>query len=159
MLPPFGEVGGTMVHTWITASNDKLSEHVVSIGARHFKRALAKGDASFYGDYELDVYIGTLHDYDSLWEVAAKVIRNGGGWIRYAKMKEAETVYGDAEYSSLDRVLAEFGWLSDEAVQRFLPRREDRRVLRTHVFRRDGNFKMIAVETARLYYVFCFATS
>ena len=145
-----------MVHTWIAASNDKLSERTTSIGARHFKRALATGDASFYGDYELDVYIGTRHDYDSLSVVTAKVIRDGGGWIRTCRLLEHAE---NGEYSSLNCVLSEFGWLSDAAAKRFLPRREDGRVLRTHVIRRDGNFNMIAVETARLYYVFCFATS
>ena len=148
-----------MVHTWIRACNDKLSTITPSLGAHNFKRALATGDVSFYGDYELGVYIGTRHDYDSLWSVAAKVIQKGGGWIRSNKMDDAEKVYGGAEYASLGSVLSEFGWLSDAAVRRFLPRREDGRVVRTHVFRRDGNFKMIAVETARLYYVFCFATS
>ena len=144
-----------MVHIWIAACNEKLSERVPSIGARNFRRALATGEASFYGDCELDIFIGTRNDYDSLLEVAETVLRAGGGWIRSSKMNDAKPV----EYSSMSRVLSEIGWFSDSAERRILPRRERGRVLRSFVFRNDGNFKLFAAETEGFYYVICFATS
>lgn len=152
-----------MVHTWISVRNDKIvgGDAAKSIGARHFRRALMVDGTSFYGDYDLDVYVGTHSDYDSLWAVAAKVIRGGGGWIRYTDMGVAESAFANAKYSSMENLLGEFGWVSTDACEKLLPRKEKggEHIVRTHVFRRDGNFKLIAVETRRLYYVFCFATS
>jgi hypothetical protein len=152
-----------MVHTWISVRNDRIvgDDTVKSIGARHFRRALMVDGTSFYGDYDLDMYVGTQSDYDSLWAVAAKVIRDGSGWIRYTNMDVAESEFANAEYSSMEKLLREFGWVSAAACEKLLPRKEKggEHIVRTHVFRRDGNFKLIAVETSRLYYVFCFATS
>jgi hypothetical protein len=147
-----------MVHTWIHVVNDR---DPTGIGARHFQKALRNDRMSFYGDYSLSVYIGTRNDYDSLWGVAAKVIHNGDGWVRCNKMEEAAAEYAGIEYRALEDVLSTFANLSDSACKRLLPRKErdGGHILRTTVFRRDGNFYLIAVETQRLYYVFCFATS
>lgn len=143
-----------MVHTWIRAYNERLSHGFPSMGARHYRKALA-AEASFYGDYELHIYIGTLNDYTSLWEVAKKVIRKGDGWIRSSQMEDTE----QADYSSMRQVLAEIGSLSESAVDRILPRGDRGKVLHSFVVRNDGNFKLIAAETEYLYYVVCFATS
>lgn len=147
-----------MVHTWLSVRNDRIVGSF-SMGARHLRRALATGGSFFYGDYDLDVYIGTRNDYDSLWDVAATVLRNGSGWLRTLRMEEAVSKFGDARYINMNWLISELGSLSEEAVRRLLPRRESGQIQRTFVFRRDGNFKLIAVETERLYYVFCFATS
>ena len=144
-----------MVHTWIRLRNDRVDGP--GIGVRRAAGILADSETRFYGDYDFDMYIGTRHDYSGLEAVVAKVIRGGGGWIRNCRVGEERDSYD--RYSSLSSVLNEFCWLSEKGLRRLLPRKEDRSVVRVIVVRNDGNFKMIAVETQRLYYVFCFATS
>lgn len=127
------------------------------MGSRQVARVLADPETRFYGDYDFDMYIGTRHDYPSLEAVAEKVIRRGNGWIRNCRVEEGRTRHD--QYTNLGAILAEFCWLSHKGQQRLLPRKEMGSLVRTLVLRCDGNFKMIAVETQRLYYVFCFATS
>ncbi len=127
------------------------------MGSRHVARVLADPETRFYGDYDFDMYIGTQHDYPSLEAAAEKVIRRGSGWIRNCRIEEGRD--GCDQYANLGAILAEFCWLSHKGQRRLLPRKETGNVVRVLVLRCDGNFKMIAVETRRLYYVFCFATS
>jgi len=141
-----------MVHTWLSLRNDKLTCPCLS--ARFMPRIFRGEDhAYFYGDYDLDIYIGTKHDYPSLDAVVAAVVRQGGGWIRNIKHKErTEMLY-------IANIINEFGHLPDK--RKLFPHKESAFDVRlpTDIYRHDGNFKMYACETPRFYYVFCFATS
>lgn len=140
-----------MVHTWISLRNDKFG--LPSIGKNVMRIFQGDDPANFYGDYDLDIYIGTKHDYDSLDVVVSAVISCGNGWIRYIKDKiRTESMY-------LASIINEFGNVSDK--RKLFPRKErayDERHT-VDIYRSDGNFKMYACETPRFYYVFCFATS
>jgi hypothetical protein len=107
----------------------------------------------FYGDYDLDVYIGTKSDYGGLQATAEAVIERSGGWVRRCILEK------EVEYRSLAAVLSEFGSVSDAQLRKVFPRKEKGTVIRTLQYRKDGNFTMLACETERAYYVFCFATS
>ena len=127
------------------------------MGSRRVASVLADPESRFYGDYDFDMYIGTRNDYPNLEAVVAKVIRGGGGWVCGCRIEEGRD--GTNQYTNLGTILAEFCWLSHKGQQRLLPRKETGMLSRALVLRHDGNFKMIAVETPHLYYVFCFATS
>jgi hypothetical protein len=121
-------------------------------------RIFKNEEVYFYGDYDLDIYIGTKHDYRSLGDVAAAVIQAGRGWIR--NLKEPERSLTDR---SLTSILSECGYVPTCELSKFLPRKgvgeAGDRLVRCDVYRKDGNFAMFACETQRYYYVICFATS
>ena len=110
----------------------------------------------FYGDYDLDIYIAAKSDYTTGGLEAAIVTVGGaeGGWARRCSVIEKER-----HWSSLSSIVSEFGDVSDRGVRKMFPWREDGVVVRACQTRYDGNFKMLACETGRFYYVFCFATS
>lgn len=128
------------------------------MGARHVRRIFRDTDTCFYGDYDLDIYLGTFNDYPTLEEAVAAVLRRGTGWIRHCSLEGAAA--GSRTYRTLGHVVDEFGRLSERNLRKMFPRRETGDLVRTLVLRYDGNFKMIVVESQRhLYYIFCFATS
>jgi hypothetical protein len=141
-----------MVHHWIHLRNDKVTEPCLN---QRVTRIFQNRGASFYGDYDLDIYIGTKHDYGSLEAVIEKVLRDGSGWIRNVKMRDAIAL--EARY--LSRLMSDCGWFEDAAFKKMVPWKEDGRLLHTLVLRKDGNFIFYGCETARFYYVICFATS
>jgi hypothetical protein len=139
-----------MVHTWISLRNDRIGDLCLN---RRITRIFRTGDAMFYGDYDLDVYIGTKSDYDGLEATADAVIDRSRGWVRNCRLEK------EMEYRTLSRVLSEFGSVSDSQLHKVFPRKEKGTVVRTLQYRKDGNFTLLACETERAYYVFCFATS
>jgi hypothetical protein len=112
--------------------------------------------AFFYGDYDLDIYIGTKSDYKCLEHVVNKVIqKGGGGWIGNCRLENGTYIPN----RSITSIINEFGNVYDSQIHKFLPSRDKFVMKQVFDYRNDGNFKMIACETDHLYYVFCFATS
>jgi hypothetical protein len=139
-----------MVHCWISLRNNKndhksLKPKIINI----FKNS----DSFFYGDYDLDIYIGTKNDYSSLESVVSKVIDNGNGWIRNRDKEYKYTYY------SLEKIISFFGDIDSSSFRKLFPRKEKFSIKKTIELRKDGNFTTIASETNKFYYVFCFATS
>lgn len=141
-----------MVHSWIRLVNDKIvkpciNPKVVSI--------FQNSESRFYGDYDLDIFIGTKHDYHSLEETISSVIETQKGWISNCKLEHSK----QKVYSLLSQIISEFGYIENHSIKKILPKKENQNVLQTLELRNDGNFKMISCETEKFYYVFCFATS
>lgn len=127
-------------------------------GVRELARARTRGETCFYGDNQVTIYVGTKHDYADLDAVAAAVARrNQRNWIaRSLDAKVAE------DAMSLAGVISACGSVSPKTLRRLFPWREyaDIETRRAcTVYRRDGNFAVFALESSRLYYVVCFATS
>jgi hypothetical protein len=143
-----------MVHSWIRLRNNKIVEKCLN---DRIIRILKNKDTYFYGDYDLDVYIGTKHDYSNLQSCVAKVIQIGKGWIKNCLINNDEMIgcFG----STIIGVIWQFGSIDEKYSKKILPRRDTGILKKTLVYRNDGNFKMIACETEYFYYVFCFATS
>ena len=141
-----------MVHHWIHLRNDKIVKPCLN---HRVTRVFRNGAASFYGDYDLDVYIGTKHDYGSLETVIEKVVGEEGGWIRNVKLRDAVPL----DTTHLSSILSDCGWFNDAAFKKIVPWKEDGVLVRALVLRKDGNFIFYGCETARFYYVICFATS
>jgi hypothetical protein len=139
----------TMVHLWTRIQNDKV---LAGMGRRVKSIFTDRPPASFYGDHMLAVYIGTWHDYPTLEAVVAKVISRETGWIRNCKeRKGAETV-------RLESVLNNFGYVP--LARKMFPHKENPDThVQVDIYRRDGNFKMLACSTEHFHYVFCFDTS
>ena len=68
-----------MVHTWISLRNDKINSPCQN---KRILRIFRNESVRFYGDYNLDIYLGTKHDYTNLEQVISKVINISGGWIK-----------------------------------------------------------------------------
>lgn len=141
-----------MVHTWISLRNDKLYHPCQN---KRILRIFKNKDVRFYGDYDLDIYLGVKNDYDSLEAVISKVISNGDGWIRNIQISNAKL----CDTSNLTYYISDCGFMPFKEFKKMWPRREDYKVLRGLELRKDGNFYMYACETERYYYVICFATS
>ena len=141
-----------MVHTWVSLTNDKINYVCLN---KRILRIFRNEDIRFYGDYNLDVYLGTKNDYVNLEAVVSKVIASGGGWIRHNEMSDAR----QCVMHRLDQYMSDCGDIPDREFKKMFPRREDGKVIKGIVLRKDGNFLMYACETARFYYVICFATS
>ena len=141
-----------MVHTWISLCNNKIERPCEN---KRILRIFKNDDVCFYGDYELNIYLGTKHDYPNLETVVSKVISNSNGWVRYITPDNAK----QTESSYLSNYISSCGWMPDNEFQKMWPRREDCRVVKGYELRKDGNFQMFACETSRFYYVICFATS
>jgi hypothetical protein len=142
-----------MVHTWVSLQNDRITRPCDN---RRVLRIFRVTDTCFYGDYELDIYMGTKHDYTSLDAVIAKVIAKGSGWIQNARPEDAQDT---TTYGSLFDIVNEFGSVGHSEKRKLFPWRETGDLVRATVLRKDGNFGMVACETRRFYYVLCFATS
>ena len=145
-----------MVHAWVSLCNDRLSGACIN---PRVLRIFKNEDTRFYGDYDLDIYIGTKHDYTSLHRVVDTVVHEKGtGWIR--NIRDVEHILEDR---SLTSILSECGWVPTKELPKLLPRKGVAEaglpLVNCWVYRNDGNFKVVACETGRYYYVICFATS
>jgi hypothetical protein len=144
-----------MAHLWVSLCNDRLSEPCLN---KRILRIFKHEWTRFYGDYELDIYLGTKNDYEGLEGVVERVVARGRGWIR--NLREPERVATD---QTLLRVLDRCGDVPSTMLHKFLPRKgvaeASEPLVRCLVYRADGNFTAIACETERYYYVVCFATS
>jgi hypothetical protein len=77
--------------------------------------------------------------------------------IHSINMDAAEDEYAGINYSSMAEIISQFGEFPLKACMKLMPCKEKNvRFLRTHVFHCTGNCTLIAVETERLYYVFCY---
>jgi hypothetical protein len=141
-----------MVHSWIHIKNDKLSDKCLN---HRVCRLFRSKSASFYGDYDLDIYIGTKSDYKSLQNVVQKVITKGRGWIGNCSLEDEVHMSN----TSMSSILNEFGSINSYQMHKFVPPKDKFVMKQVTHYRKDGNFKMIACETEHMYYVFCFATS
>lgn len=141
-----------MVHSWIHLKNNNITDTCMN---SRVKRIFNNPHTFFYGDYDLDVYIGQKDTYHSLQTVVRKVIKKHNGWISCCSV--ANELVGD--YSSLSQIIGEFGNIHYTQLHKLFPRKETSVLKQTLVYRKDSNFKMIACETDKFYYVFCFATS
>lgn len=140
-----------MVQLWVSLQNNRISGPCMN---RRVTRIFLDEYVFFYGDYDLDIYIGTKHDYRSLDDVVHKVRDKCTGWIRYCHERESVV------QKSLKDVIGECGNLTHKSLPKVFPRRESVwDTVQCEIYRDDGNFKMFACETERFYYVICFATS
>jgi len=109
----------------------------------------------FYGDYDLDIYLGTKHDYTNLEQVISKVINISGGWIKNITLHDIKP----NELTHLVSYMSYCGIIPHKELKKMFPRRENYNVTKGITLRKDGNFIMYACETEKFYYVICFATS
>jgi hypothetical protein len=141
-----------MVHSWIHLRNDRITEKCLN---HRVTRLFRNRHAFFYGDYDLDIYLSPKGDYASLRDAVNRVIVKSGGWVSRCRVNEEVM----EDYRSLTRIISEFGRVDDSQMYKFLPRRDTTPVIHSVRYRKDGNFKLLACETEKFYYVFCFATS
>ena len=74
-----------MVHTWISLQNDSINSPCLN---KRILRIFRNESVNFYGDYNLDIYIGTKHDYSNIEEVISKVkLLIFGKFKAYLKVK------------------------------------------------------------------------
>jgi hypothetical protein len=143
-----------MVHTWVSLRNDRIGTPCDN--RRVLRIFHGENAAHFYGDYDLDIFMGTKHDYKSLDAVIAKTTAKSGGWIHCVSPEDGTD---STAYSSLFDIMNEFASASQSQKRKLFPWRETGDLVRVRRMRDDGNFKMYACETQRFYYVLCFATS
>ena len=141
-----------MVHTWISLRNDKINSPCQN---KRILRIFRNKSVLFYGDYDLDIYLGTKHDYTNLEQVISKVINISGGWIKNITLHDIKP----NELTHLDSYMSYCGIIPDKELKKMFPHRENYNVTKGITLRKDGNFIMYACETEKFYYVICFATS
>ena len=141
-----------MVHTWISLRNDKINSPCQN---KRILRIFRNESVRFYGDYNLDIYLGTKHDYTNLEQVISKVINISSGWIKKITLNDIKP----NELTHLDSYMYDCGIIPDKELKKMFPRRENYKVTKGITLRKDGNFIMYACETEKFYYVICFATS
>ncbi len=141
-----------MVHSFIHLKNKIVYDKCLNY---RISRIFKDEHTYFYGDCELDVFIGTKNDYSCVQDVVRKVKEKGSGWIRNCRLED-EIV---GTYGSLTNIINEFGNISESQMHKIFPKKETKEVKSSFIYRKDGNFTIIACETERFYYVFCFATS
>lgn len=147
-----------MVQLWISLTNKKLKRKCIN---SKITRIFRNEQNYFYGDNELDIYIGTKNEYKSVEEVVDKVITIESGWIRNCgRIWGKEPI--EEPLISLYRVINQFGNIDDNLLKKVFPRKEDYEVNEENrylIYRNDGNFHMSAYQSSKFFYVFCFATS
>lgn len=136
-----------MVHIWVSLRNDKINSPCQN---KKILRIFKNKDVNFYGDYNLDIYIGTKHDYANLEKVISKVIDLTGG---YNKIVEPVLL------NRLEQYISYCGDIPYNEFKKIFPRRENCNVSRGIKLRNDGNFFMYACETSNFYYIIYFVTS
>lgn len=141
-----------MVQTWISLCNDKIFSDCMN---KSILRIFKNNNAYFYGDYELDIYISSKNDYFNIDDMLKQVIDNGSGWIRCVRLDDTKNY----ECYSLSDIINKCGTVSDKAIRKMFPRKDNLLIKNALEIRNDGNFIMFACETERFYYVICFATS
>ncbi len=141
-----------MVQNWIHLKNNQITK---SCQNKRILRIFKNSEVLFYGDYDLDIYIGTKHDYESLESVIYKVISKSDGWINNHNVTEAK-LYDNV---NLLHYINKCGDIPYKEFTKMFPRKEDYNVIKGLKLRDDGNFLIYGCETTRFYYVICFATS
>jgi hypothetical protein len=144
-----------MVQLWISLFNDKILRPCIN--QKKICRILKNSYTRFGGDYELEIYLGTKNEYNSLEEIVQKVFKNGSGWIKNLKYYEKKEL-PFSKYELLN-VLWNFGRVDENDLKDFYPRKETFEPIQYFQYRNDGNFQCFALETTKFYYVYCFATS
>lgn len=138
-----------MVHTWISICNEKINSPCLN---NRILRIFKNKHVNMYGDYNLDIYIGTKYDYTNIEQVISKVINRG--WINI-KISDIEPI----QLTHLEQYISYCGDIPYNEFKKIFPRRENYIVTRGFKLRNDGNFFMYACETTKFYYVICFVTS
>ena len=142
-----------MVHLWVSLQNDRINRPCLN---KRVTRIFLGRDSSFYGDYNLDIYIAGKEDYESLEAVVRKVTDTAGGWIKYCKQRKC------VERAPMKDIIGECGYITHRSLPKLFPRKDGASIwehVQFDVYRCDGNFKMFAWDTPRFYYVVCFDTS
>jgi hypothetical protein len=139
-----------MVHSWVHLRNNKIIYNCLN---NKVKNIFINNGTYFYGDYDLDIYLGTKSDYNNLQSVVKKVFEY--------KLKQCFKIRDEriGDYTDIKYIINEFGNVESTKIKRFLPRKETYKVIKSIIYRYDGNVKVIACETERYYYLFCFITS
>ena len=133
-----------MVHIWISLRNDKIN---LPCQNKRILRIFRNKSVLFYGDYDLDIYLGTKHEYTNLEQVISKVIN-----ITLNDIKPNELTH-------IGSYMSYCGIIPDNEFKKIFHCRENYKVTKGITLRKDGNFIMYACETEKFYYVICFATS
>jgi hypothetical protein len=144
-----------MVHRWISLCNDRID---ATCQNKRILRIFQNKEVSFYGDYNLVIYLGTKNDYSSLDAFVSKLIISEGGWISEIQMKDAEI----SKMDRLEQYMALCGWIPHKEFKKMFPRREESNnyeIIKGFKLLDDGNFKKYVCETHRFYYAICFVTS
>jgi hypothetical protein len=142
-----------MVHLWVSLKNNRINRPCLN---KRVTRIFLGDDSYFYGDYKLDIYIAGKEDYHNVDAVVRKVGAVAGGWV--SDCRECERV----ELILMRDTMIECGDISPRSLPKLFPRKDGasiREQILSNVYRCDGNFKMIAWDTPRFYYVVCFDTS
>jgi hypothetical protein len=139
-----------MVHHWISLQNNRINQNCLN---KRVIRIFQNSNNFFYGDYNLDIYLGTKNDYHSLESMLEKVISIGSGWIHSSN---ENFQYKDYD---LEDVISQCGSIDRKTLKKIFPKRETFQSIKTIKVRNDGNFILIGVETSQYYYIICFATS
>jgi len=151
-----------MVHLWISLINEKLMEK--RLGKKYkclksnIEKICQKRKISFFGDNEFQIYLGSKHDYLNLHTFSEKIIQNSNDWMRNCKLP-LENISNLYYLNSFYKVFQEFGHISEKNIKLILPKKETFDFKNILIYRLDGNFKLISVETSRFFYLFSFATS
>lgn len=144
-----------MVQLWVSLTNKKVIRKCIN---SKITRIFKDKHTYFYGDNELNIFIGTKNEYSRLEEVVDKVISIETGWIHNCRRFEPT----EEPPISLFRIINQFGNIEENVLKKIFPRKEDYIVndnCRYIKYRNDGNFYMSAYQSNKFFYVFCFATS
>lgn len=146
-----------MVHRWLSLQNDRFRRPCMH---RRVTRIFRDPGNFFYGDYELDIYVGTKNDYFHMEDVLRKVMKTDDITNMYGFLRNLEFEGGGTLVDrSIESVVFEMGHFSMTSTRNLFPRRETFETRVCIEFRNTGNDKMFACETERFFYVIFFATS
>jgi len=142
-----------MVHHWISLRNDKI---VNTCENKKICRIFNKNKnyTNFYGDYDLEIFLGTFNDYDSLETFYHKVLSNSSGYLRNYNKNITSSMEHNISY-----VLNRIGSVPESNYRKIFPKKEKYETVKTYKLREDGNFYIYAIQTTKFYYLICFATS
>lgn len=141
-----------MVQHWISLINNRIHQPCINTKVT---KIFSQSNSFFYGDYELDVYLASKGEYTTLESVLNRVISKSDGWIYCCH----NLPWSFPLYNSFASIIYEFGDIDSRCFKMLFPKKEKNHILGSIQVRKDGNFKLIACESQRYYYVFCFATS
>lgn len=134
-----------MVHLWVSLENNKIRQPCLN---RRVVRIFKDGATLFYGDYCLDIYVATKHDYDHLEAVVRKV-------------SDREHEREKVEHMRMKDIIGECGYITHTSLPKIFPSKDGESLwehVQCEIYRNDGNFKLFAFETTRFYYVIRFVT-
>ena len=139
---------------WLSLRTDKIYKN--GLINKQIVDILNK-DITFYGDYDIDIYLADKKIYTTIDYVIKKVINNSNGWI-----KNCSEIGNIIPINNLKDIMNLFGIINNNSITKLFPHREKQtgyQIIKTVEFKNNGNFKLIACETNIFFYVFCFATS